>query len=234
MEVLRIEDKSLSFPRRRGTHANSPRPQLLSRGRMSKICDPIFTTPRISKGIGLGRATVSSIAKQHKGYSRRGSEPESGSTSEGFLPYVVPAPLADGAPPAQKLENGKVGATILFDDDDASLRDIARIYLEANGYRVIVAQDGKQAVKLWKQHQREIDLVLTDLMMPGGVNGHQLVQRLHVDRPDLKAIFVSGHNADLFGEDVFLDETTNFLQKPYRLKNLADMVRDCLARGEVT
>ncbi|MCA1594433.1 MAG: response regulator, partial [Acidobacteria bacterium] len=107
---------------------------------------------------------------------------------------------------------------------------MATMYLEGKGYHVIEASDANEAIRLWKKYAGEIDLVLTDLMMPGGVNGHQLVEELKADRPDLKAIFVSGYSSDLFGEKTFLDQSTNFLSKPYRLKKLADMVHDCLSR----
>lgn len=83
---------------------------------------------------------------------------------------------------------------------------------------------------LWEKHEGEIDLVLSDLLMLGGMNGHQLVQRLKADRPDLKAILVSGRSSDLFSKETRLDETTDFLQKPYRLRDLAEMVHDCLGQ----
>jgi signal transduction histidine kinase/DNA-binding response OmpR family regulator len=202
----------------------------IARDLMGKIFEPFFTTKDFGKGTGLGLATVYGIAKQHKGYIRVESEPERGTTFEVFLPYVVHAPSAEEMPVPHTHEGKKGDATILFVEDEAAIREMATMYLEGNGYHVIEASNGREAVALWEKHRNEIDLVLTDLMMPGGLNGHQLVQRLQADRPDLKAIFVSGYSCDLFGDETFLDETTDFLQKPYRLKNLADMVHDCLAR----
>jgi CheY-like chemotaxis protein len=128
----------------------------------------------------------------------------------------------------QALETCKGAGTILFVEDEPTIRAMATMYLTRDGYRVLEANDGAQAVMLWEQHGDEIDLVLTDLMMPGGLNGHQLVERLQAERPNLKAIFVSGYNSDVFGEQTFLGETTNFLPKPYRLKNLSEMIHDCL------
>ncbi len=145
----------------------------------------------------------------------------------------IPRPLhlieaiAPRTAPAPKM---KREATILYVEDESTIRDMAKMYLEGNGYRVIAATDGAEAVSLWQEQKDEIDLVLTDLLMPNGVNGHQLVERLKSDRPDLKAIFVSGYSSDLFGEEAFLDESTYFLPKPYRLKKLVDMVHDCLSR----
>jgi CheY-like chemotaxis protein/signal transduction histidine kinase len=204
----------------------------IPRDHLGKIFEPFFTTKAFGKGTGLGLATVYGIVKQHKGYIRLDSAPGNGTTFEVFLPYVVHTPPAEELPLAQMPEADECGATILFVEDEASIREVATMYLKTNGYRVIAANDGKQALTLWDQHQHEIDLVLTDLMMPGGLNGHQLVQQLQADRPELKAIFVSGYSSDLFGEETFLDETTNFLQKPYRLKNLAEMVHECLGVRE--
>ena len=128
------------------------------------------------------------------------------------------------------LERTQRGGTILFVEDEPRIREMATMYLERDGYRVIEANDGAQAVMLWEKHEAEIDLVLTDLMIPGGLNGHQLVERLQADRPELQAIFVSGYSSDLFGKETLLEETIHFLQKPYRLKNLSEMVQGCLGR----
>lgn len=153
-------------------------------------------------------------------------------TFEVFVPYVVQRAATGEA--SQERERDKVnrGGTILLVEDEDSIREMTSMYLTANGYRVIEAEDGAQAVMLWEKHEGDIDLVLTDLRMPGGLSGHQLVERLQSDRPDLKAVFVSGYNSHPFGEEMCLEETTGFLQKPYRLKNLMDLVQRCLGRGE--
>ena len=154
-----------------------------------------------------------------------------GAASEAFIPNVA-YPATDEVPLGKHLQKVKARGTILFVEDEASIREMTTMYLEALGYRVIEASDSTTAVMLWGKHDREIDLVLTDLVMPGALTGHRLVERLRADRPDLKAILVSGYHSESFGEGTFLGETTNFLQKPYRLKNLSDMVHDCLGRSE--
>ena len=143
---------------------------------------------------------------------------------------IAQLPVTGEVPQEKELQKVKSGGTILFVEDESSIREMTTMYLEAEGYRVIEANDGAQAVMLLKKREQEIDLVLTDLKMPGGLNGQQLVERLQADRPNLKAIFVSGYSSELFGEETFLDETTNFLQKPYQLKNLSEMVQGCLDR----
>jgi CheY-like chemotaxis protein len=126
-------------------------------------------------------------------------------------------------------KTAKALATILFVEDETTIRGMAKLYLETNGYTVIEAADGVQALELWATHQGEIDLVLTDMMMPRGVSGYELVRKLQADRADVPVIFVSGYTSETFGEGTVLDTATNFLQKPYRLKNLGEMVHDCLA-----
>ena len=133
---------------------------------------------------------------------------------------------------AQSLQNGsrETAATILLVEDEPTIRGLAKLYLERNGFRVIPAVDGDEAIALWQKRETDIDLVLTDVVMPGNVNGPQLVRRLHVEQPGLKAIFVSGYAANSLGKKTAFDEDTNFLQKPYRLQNLVDMVYGCLER----
>jgi CheY-like chemotaxis protein len=123
-------------------------------------------------------------------------------------------------------------ATILLVEDDASIRLIAKLHLEGSGYTVLEAVDGVAALAMWQKHRDTIDLVLTDFVLPRGLNGQELVRAIQVDRPDMQVIYVSGHSEDQFGEEVLRDSTTNFLQKPYRLKNLAEMVQHCLAGSE--
>jgi len=119
-------------------------------------------------------------------------------------------------------------ATILFVEDETTIRGIAKLYLERQGYRVFEAGDGAEALHLWEKHGREIDLVLSDVVMPHGINGEQLIRRFQAERPELEVILVSGHSADAIG----LDRETNFLQKPYRLQSLAEMIDDSLGHAK--
>lgn len=123
-------------------------------------------------------------------------------------------------------------ATILLVEDEATIRGLASAYLQKNGYDVIEAANGAEAMMLWQKHGTRVDLVLTDLMIPGDVKGPELVRRLQAERPCLKAVAVSGYAADAFDNELFLDATVSFLAKPYRLKNLLAMVHDCLGRGD--
>lgn len=139
---------------------------------------------------------------------------------------IVRSPVLDVAKPAAAT------ATILLVEDETAIRELAGAYLQGNGYHVLEAADGEEAIMLWEKHGAGVDLVLTDLMIPGGVDGYTLVRRLQAERPSLKAIFVSGRGADSFEHETTLDAATNFLPKPYRLKSLATMVHDCLLRAD--
>lgn len=119
-------------------------------------------------------------------------------------------------------------ATILLVEDEPSICVMVRMYLEGTGYHVIEAPDAERALALWQTHKSEIDLVLTDVMIPGAISGRQLAQLLQADRPELKVIFMSGHSVHVLGGETFLDGNTKFLSKPYRLNSLAEMVHDCL------
>jgi CheY-like chemotaxis protein len=152
--------------------------------------------------------------------------------SDVSFPCVMPARPTPQLLHAYEAEKDETDGTILLVEDELTIRALTRMYLERNGYRVLEANNGTRAIGLWKKHGGEIDLVLTDLVMPGGPNGYELVERLRADRPDLKCILVSGHGADLPGEATSLVPSANFLQKPYRLNNLAAMVHDCLFRQE--
>ncbi|MFN2475377.1 MAG: response regulator [Chthoniobacterales bacterium] len=128
---------------------------------------------------------------------------------------------------------GKAAATvvvILLVEDEANIRCMAKMYLEGQGYSVLEASDGTEALKSWEAHKGEIDLVVTDMMMPGGLNGRQLLSRLQTDRPSLKAIFVSGYTSERVADGSALTENTYFLAKPYRLSKLCDVIRESLVQ----
>jgi CheY-like chemotaxis protein len=118
--------------------------------------------------------------------------------------------------------------TILLVEDEASLRAPISMALSRLGYRVLEASNGVEALEVWKQHRDEIRLVLTDLVMPGGMSGRDLASRLLKENPKLKVIYASGYSAEVAGEDFLLEEGVNFLAKPFRTFQLAQTVRNCL------
>lgn len=158
--------------------------------------------------------------------------PGRNATFEVVRPSIVQPPVTDEVPQEIELRKVPGSGTILFVEDEPSIREMTTMYLEAVGYRVIEASDSADALTRWEGCGGEIDLVVTDLRMPGGLNGRQLVERLQAGRPDLRAIFVSGYQPDLCGGETFFGQTNRFLQKPYRLRDLAELVQTCLAGDE--
>ncbi len=118
--------------------------------------------------------------------------------------------------------------TILLVEDEKPVRELVARVLEKHGYKVLQAGAGAEAVEVWRSHKNEIHLLLTDLIMPGNMNGRELAETLWMERPDLKVIFTSGYSADIVGKDFKIESDVNFLQKPYHPQTLALAVRRCL------
>jgi PAS domain S-box-containing protein len=193
---------------------------------LARIFEPFFTTKEIGKGTGLGLATVYGIVKQHHGWVEVESAIGKGTTFKVFLPVCTrPAPKQD----ARKPTNVPGGdETILVVEDEPALRELVQEILERKGYRVLEAATGVQALEIWEQRKNDIDLLLTDMMMPEGVSGRELAERVLHDRPNLKIIYSSGYSLDAVTPDFAAREGTVFLQKPYDPDTLAQTVRECL------
>jgi CheY-like chemotaxis protein len=122
--------------------------------------------------------------------------------------------------------------TILVVEDEPTLRALVRKVLERVGYEVIEAPSGLAALELWKQKHPRVDLLLTDMIMPDGISGRQLGEKLKAQNPRLKVIYTTGYSADMLGNDFILKEGVNFLQKPYPPQKLVQTVRDGLQSDE--
>jgi signal transduction histidine kinase/CheY-like chemotaxis protein len=203
---------------------------------MARIFEPFFTTKAAGKGTGLGLATVYGIAKQHEGWVEVSSEPGKGAVFDVFLP------AGEEQAVSTKKETAAVTATvpilgghetILIVEDEEILREMARDILQGHGYRILEAASGREALEVWRQSAREIDLVLTDMVMPEGLSGVDLAERLMSDRPDLKIIFTSGYSANELNAELLTRAQTRFLEKPYTQVTLTKTVRDCLDRVAV-
>ena len=195
---------------------------------LSHLFEPFFTTKEVGKGTGLGLATVYGIVKQHQGWITVESKPGAGSTFTIFLPCV--SKPAEVAPPQIQppLPAATGTETLLVVEDEASLRELVVRILEICGYHIFQAQNGVEALQVWEQHKDEIDLLLTDMVMPEGISGRQLADRLQKEDPALKVIYTSGYSPGMAGKDIALLEGFNFLAKPYPPSRLAQVVRECL------
>jgi two-component system, cell cycle sensor histidine kinase and response regulator CckA len=194
---------------------------------MTRIFEPFFTTKEVGKGTGLGLATVYGIAKQHRGWIEVLSREGQGTTFRVFLPSRPRAKTEAVIPPEpQKVRGGN--ENILVVEDEPELRALVREILEHYGYKVYEAGSGPEAIPIWQQHAGQIDLLLTDMVMPGNMSGHELAEKLKSQRPGLKVIYTSGYSVDVVGKDFLFKRGLNFLQKPYHPLTLAKVVRECL------
>ena len=194
---------------------------------LSRIFEPFFTTKEVGKGTGLGLATVYGITKLHRGWIEVSSEVNKGSAFKIFLPATSKPTDAPAAEPVEKEIRGG-NEVLLLVEDEPELRALARQILECYGYRIFEARTGAEALKLWPQHAQEIDLLLTDIVMPEGITGWELAGQLRAERPDLKVICASGYSIDLLNKQFDSPSAYRFLQKPFKPQTLALAVRECL------
>jgi len=196
-------------------------------GVIHRIFEPFFTTKETGKGTGLGLATVYAAVKQLHGWIEVQSQVGAGTTFKIFLPasdQAIAAP-ATTPPPTENVQGGK--ETILVAEDESALLELMRSTLGLYHYQVLTASSGQEALEVWERHQGNVDLLLTDLIMPGGMTGRELAVELKSRKPDLKVIFTSGFNASSVGKDATNGDTT-FLPKPYLPEEVARLVRNTL------
>ena len=194
---------------------------------LPRIFEPFFTTKDVGKGTGLGLATVFGIVQQHQGWVRVYSEAGRGSTFRIYLPRLAAMTPQKSGQPASDFPRGG-NEMILLVEDDAFMRASVFKALSKLGYGVLEAASGVEALEVWKQGRDKIHLLLTDLVMPGGINGKELGQQLLQEKPGLKVIYTSGYSTEVAGRDFSLEEGVNFLAKPFEASKLAQTVRNCL------
>jgi signal transduction histidine kinase/ActR/RegA family two-component response regulator len=195
---------------------------------LGRIFEPFFTTKEVGKGTGLGLATVYGIVKQHDGWLEVNSEPGKGSTFDVFLPATEEKAVSGKSENAPTAPVAGGTETILIVEDEQILREMARDILQDCGYRILEASTGREALEVWRRSAPEIDLLLTDLVMPDGISGLDLAERLLADRPGLKIIFNSGYAPTEINTELLSRSQARFLQKPYTHTTLTKTVRDCL------
>jgi len=195
------------------------------------IFEPFYTTKEEGKGTGLGLATVYGIVKQNSGFIWVYSEPGLGTTFKIYLPRAQQATLA--LQPTLPLEGCPRGCeTLLLAEDEEAVRQSAREFLSLQGYIVLEAANGAEALTLARTYGGPIDLMITDVVMPQ-MGGAKLAAQLAIDRPDMKVLFVSGYAETTFQRHGEIDVTTHFLQKPFSLKTMARKIREVLDVGRV-
>jgi PAS domain S-box-containing protein len=197
---------------------------------LPRIFEPFFTTKPVGKGTGLGLATAYGIARQHDGWISVQTEIGHGSTFQVFIPMKQSAanlPAATGTEAAaHRLTTGS--ETILVVEDEDAVRSCVCAILKAKGYNILTANNGVEALTVWRKNRDRVDLLLTDMVMPEGVTGTELAAKLIADRPDLPVIYTSGYSNELAVPQSSLPAGGHFLAKPYQSKLLVQTIREAL------
>lgn len=193
----------------------------------SHLFEPFFTTKEIGKGTGLGLAAVYGIVKQHGGNIWVYSAPGRGTTFKLYFPVsesvVVSDHSEDFVTPAEQTGT----ETILIVEDNEPARQMVQTVLKRKGYTILGSHNGESALSVLEQYPGPVDLLLTDVIMPG-MNGRELYHRAVEKRPGLSVIYMSGYTDDMIGHHGVLEEGVNFLQKPFSTRALVAKVREVL------
>jgi two-component system, cell cycle sensor histidine kinase and response regulator CckA len=191
----------------------------------SRVFEPFFTTKKAGSGLGL--STVYGIIKQSGGYITVESVPQQGSTFNVFLPVVSSSDLRPAASEPRKSTRVGGHETLLLVDSEEDLRNAATEYLEACGYRVLIAGDGKQAVEVSDQYDGAISLLISDIVMPK-LSGRGLVEHVRKTRPDTCVLLISGYADDALPRHGISLDPSCFLQKPFTFQTLGAKIRGIL------
>ncbi|GAB6094836.1 hypothetical protein JCM14469_10880 [Desulfatiferula olefinivorans] len=195
----------------------------IDRETLDHIFEPFFTTKPQGQGTGLGLATVYGIVKQNKGFIVVDSGPDQGTAFRIHLPREEePEPPFVPACEETTAESGQ--GTVLLVEDEPSMLSMVKTMLESMGYKVLSAASPSEAIRLAREHGKEIHVLMTDVIMPE-INGPELADRLTADNPGLKRIFMSGYTANLIARQGSLIDETHFLRKPFMKKDLAEKMR---------
>ena len=197
---------------------------------MRRIFEPFFEGPQRNQPGNLGLATVYGIVKEHHGWVEVCSRANEGTTFNIFLPVAETPAVAAGATaaPVPSLAAAETKTILLVEDDD-SLRKLVGACLRQLNYQVLVAADSLEAGRLWREHPGAIDLLFTDVILPGELDGRELARRFKQERPGLKIIFTTGYSRERAGDPENISADEICLAKPYEPEMLAQVVWQALA-----
>jgi CheY-like chemotaxis protein len=195
---------------------------------LKRIFEPFFTTKEMGRGTGLGLATAYGIVAQHGGWIEVDSKVDLGTTFRVYLPVAPKAVAKEETPELKPPVVPRGQETLLVVEDDAGVRQMLVHALRLLGYQVIPAANGQEAMDLWRKHNPQIDLLLTDMVMPEGMTGLELAKRVRADKPDLKIIVSSGYSIELSELGNATAEGIVYLAKPYEVSRLGSVLRRCL------
>ncbi len=194
---------------------------------VSRIFDPFFTTKELGKGTGLGLATVYGIVQQNGGHIFVYSEPGHGTTFKIYLPSAAHKLEVSQEALEEDVAPRHEGATILLVEDDAMMRSLAKQLLQDHGYRVVEAKDGASALEHLSARQNGIDLLLTDVVMPG-MSGPDLALHVIKSHPETKIVYVSGYTGELLVNGHGLNDGIPLLEKPFTRASLLKTIHTAL------
>jgi CheY-like chemotaxis protein len=192
------------------------------------IFEPFYTTKPQGSGTGLGLATVFGIVEQSSGKIHFASSPGCGTTFWIDFPRVAGSTLVE--PPAERSEILSGTETILLVEDDEMVRELVALVLQQRGYTVLQVGQASQALALCRSHSAPIHLMLTDLLMPGGMDGRQLAEQAADSRPGIRVLLMSGYSSDAL-VNYGVAEGAPFLQKPFSHQQLSTTIREVLDKG---
>jgi CheY-like chemotaxis protein len=193
---------------------------------MAHAFEPFFTTKGEGKGTGLGLATVYGIVKQSGGFVKVYSEVGRGTTFKVYLPCLQDSAHPEGTEQAAPSVPGGT-ETVLLVEDEEGVRALTQLLLRQCGYKVLAAAGGAQALELIAGHQGPLDILVTDVVMPG-MGGPQLAEAVRLKYPGVKVLFLSGYTDDAVFRHGVLESETAFLQKPFTISALANKLREVL------
>jgi signal transduction histidine kinase/FixJ family two-component response regulator len=195
---------------------------------VARVFEPFFTTKTEGRGTGLGLAMVFGFVKQSGGHVKIYSEPGEGTSVKLYLPRAVGVASGPGQRSGLPADLPRGSAFILVVEDEAGVREIAVAILRSLGYRVLEAADGDEGLLVFGAHAAEIELLLTDVVLPGKVRGRELAERITAMRPEVKVLFMSGYTENSIVHHGRLDDGVHLLGKPFKREQLARKVAEVL------
>jgi len=194
---------------------------------MDRIFEPFYTTQEMSRGTGLGLASVYGIVKGHEGYIEVDSQPGSGTTFRVYFPASPEATVFDGRrPPCKEIAPSR-HETILLVDDEQMILEVGQELLQAMGYTVLTAEDGREAVQVYDSNKDSIDLLILDMVMPG-MKGGDVYDEVKAINPDIKVLLSSGYSVEGEASEILDRGCNGFIQKPFHMTELSENIRKVL------
>jgi signal transduction histidine kinase/CheY-like chemotaxis protein len=195
---------------------------------LARVFEPFFTTKPEGRGTGLGLAMVFGFVKQSGGHVKIYSEPGEGTSVKIYLPRAIGATIPNAQRSGVPVDLPHGSATILLVEDEANVREIAAAILQSLGYRVLEAADGDEGLRVFGANAADINMLLTDVVLPGKVRGRALAERIAALRPEVKILFMSGYTANAIVHHGRLDDGIHLLGKPFKREQLARKVAEVL------